>query len=47
MIQNDEITSLPDWANVCVTKWQTRKTEIEAEIAAAAAAAAEAEAQTP
>ena len=47
MIQNDEITSLPDWANVCVTKWQTRKTEIEAEIVAAAAAAAEAEAQTP
>jgi len=40
MIQNDEITSLPDWANVCVTKWQTRKTEIEAERAAAAAAAA-------
>jgi len=39
MIQNDEITSLPDWANVCVTKWQTRKTEIEAEKAAAAAAA--------
>ena len=38
-IQNDEITSLPDWANVCVTKWQTRKTEIEAERAAAAAAA--------
>ena len=44
IIQNDEITSLPDWANVCVTKWQTRKTEIEAEIAAAAAAAAAAEA---
>jgi len=42
MIQNDEITSLPDWANVCVIKWQTRETEIEAEEAAAAAAAAEA-----
>lgn len=44
MIQNNEITSLPDWANVCVTKWQTRKTKIEAEEAAAAAAAAAAEA---
>ena len=40
MIQNDEITSLPDWANVCVTKWQTKKTEIEAEEAEAAAAEA-------
>jgi len=49
MIQNDEITSLPDWANVCVTKWQTRQAEIEAEAAAEEAArlAAEAEAQTP
>lgn len=45
MIQNDEITSLPDWANACVTKWQTRKAEVEAE--EAAAAAAEAAAQTP
>ena len=38
MIQNDEITALPDWVNSCVTKWD------EAEAAeAAAAAAAEAE----
>ena len=42
-LQNDEITSLPDWANTCVTKWQTKK----AEIVAAEAAAAEIEAQTP
>ena len=40
MIQNDEITSLPDWANASVTKWQTRNAEIEAEEAAEAAAAA-------
>jgi hypothetical protein len=40
MIQNDEITSLPDWANASVTKWQTRNAEIEAEEAAKAAAAA-------
>jgi hypothetical protein len=49
MVQNDEITALPEWANASVTKWQTRKTEIEAEEAALAAAQAqaEAEAQTP
>lgn len=41
-LQNDEITSLPDWASVCVTKWQTRKAEIVAAEAAEAAAAAEA-----
>ena len=46
MVQNDEITTLPEWANASVTKWQTRKTEIEAE-EAAALAAAQAEAQTP
>ena len=40
MIQNDEITSLPDWANASVTRWQTRNAEIEAEEAAKAAAAA-------
>lgn len=39
MIQNDEITALPEWANASVTKWQTRKAEIEAEEAAAEAAA--------
>ena len=22
LVQNQEITSLPDWANACVTKWQ-------------------------
>ena len=52
MIQNDEITALPDWANACVAKWDEVKAAEEAEAEAAriaaeeAAAAAEKE-QTP
>lgn len=47
MIQNDEITKLPTWANDCVAIWQTAYDEEQAAIAAAEAArlAAEAEAQ--
>jgi hypothetical protein len=33
MIQNDEITELPDWTNACINVWQAAK---EAAIAAAA-----------
>lgn len=44
MIQNNNITSLPSWANDCVAIWQTAYDEEQAAIAAAIAAA-EAEAQ--
>jgi hypothetical protein len=44
MIQNDEITSLPSWANDCIAIWQIAYDEEQAAIAAAIAAA-EAEAQ--
>jgi hypothetical protein len=37
--ENEELTSLPDWANACVAKWD----EAAARIAAEEAAAAEAE----
>ena len=48
MIQNDEITELPTWANECVKVWQLAKEAEEAKLAAeeeARLAAAEAEAQ--
>ena len=41
MVQNDEITALPDWANACVAKWdEADSARIAAEEAAAAAAEA-------
>jgi hypothetical protein len=45
MIQNNEITTLPSWANACLAKWDEAKAEEEVEaarIAAEEAAAAEA-----
>ena len=44
MIQNDEITELPDWANACVAKWDEVKSAQEAAESEAARIAAEAEA---
>ena len=38
MIQNDEITELPDWANACINVWQAAKEAAIAEEAAAVAA---------
>lgn len=38
--QNEPITVLPDWANVCLTKWDEVKAAEEAAIAAAKAYAA-------
>jgi hypothetical protein len=35
--QNEPITSLPDWANTCLTKWDEAKAAEEAAIAQAAA----------
>jgi hypothetical protein len=35
--QNEPITSLPDWANICLTKWDEAKAAEEAAIAQAAA----------
>jgi hypothetical protein len=43
---NEPIIALPDWANVCLTKWNDAKTTEEAVIAAAKAYAAANQPQT-
>jgi len=39
LVQNEDITELPSWANSCLTVYQTELDRIEAEAAAALAAA--------
>lgn len=45
MIQNDEITELPTWANACVEVWQLAKEAEEARLAAEEEARLAAEAE--
>jgi hypothetical protein len=47
MIQNEEITELPTWANACVEVWQLAKEAEEARLAAEAEEARLASQETP
>ena len=46
LIQNDEISALPSWANACLAKWQEAYDAEQAAIAAAQQAAIDAAQQT-